>query len=121
MRFKNLKKLWKILNKKKMENENLIELLRQALLFYADEKNYEVPKHDSSMCVMTALTLKPLIETDKGSQARFALTKIREFTETTEKLEADYLKNMDEAIKNEESPENVLKIIEGFKNIAKSD
>jgi len=103
------------------ENPNLIELLRQALLFYADERNYEVPKHDSSMCVTTAITLKPLIETDKGSQARFALSKIREFNEASEKLEADYMKNMNEAIEQGESPENVMKIIEGFKNIAKGD
>ena len=107
MKFKNLKRLWKILIKNKMENENLIELLRQALLFYADEKNYEAKDQQLSLMVV-----------DSGSQARFALSKIREFTESTEKLEADYMKNMNEAIKKGESPENVLKIIEGFKKIA---
>jgi len=93
-----------------MENENLIELLRQALLFYANEENYEAIDQQVSLMVI-----------DGGSQAKFALTKIREFTETNEKLEADYMKNMNEAIKAGESPENILKIIEGFKHIANGD
>ena len=93
-----------------MENENLIELLRQALLFYANEENYEAIDQQLSLMVV-----------DSGSQARFALSKIREFTESSEKLEADYMKNMNEAIEGEESPENILKIIEGFKNIANGD
>jgi hypothetical protein len=106
---------------KENEDQNLIELLRQALLFYADERNYEPPKHDSSVCVTSSQNMKPMIEVDNGSQARFALTKIREFNEASEKLEADYMKSMNEAIEKGESPENVLKIIEGFKNIAKGD
>lgn len=100
--------------KENEENPNLIELLRQALLFYADERNYEQNKNAGG-------ELTSLIEVDNGSQARFALSKIREFTETTEKLEADYMKNMNEAIESGESPENVLKIIEGFKNIVNGD
>ena len=96
------------------ENPNLIELLRQALLFYADERNYE----NNQQAGYEQLSL---IEADNGSQARFALTKIREFNEATEKLEADYMKSMNEAIEKGESPENVMKIIEGFKNIAKGD
>ena len=92
------------------DNPNLVELLRQALLFYANEENY-VSEGDST----------PMINIDSGSQARFALSKIKEFTDTTEKLEADYMKNMHEAIEGEESPENMLKIIEGFKNIGNGD
>ena len=94
-----------------MENENLIELLRQALLFYANKENYDDKKDEG-------YEQPSLIEIDEGSQARFALAKIREFSETNEKLEADYMKNMNEAIEKGESPENVLKIIEGFKKIA---
>jgi len=91
--------------------KNLVELLKQALLFYANDENYASPKGGG----FTMMTI------DGGSQARFALTKITEFTESGEKLEADYMKNMHEAIQGEESPENILKIIEGFKNIAKND
>ena len=79
---------------KENEDPNLIELLRQALLFYANENNYS-----------GAMGNAALIEIDKGSQAKFALTKIKEFTETNEKLEADYMKNMNEAIQKGESPE----------------
>jgi len=86
--------------------KSLVELLRQALLFYANEGNYGG---------------KSLIEVDNGSQAKFALAKIKEFTEVSETLEADYMKNMNEAIEGGESPENMLKIIEGFKNIANGD
>lgn len=97
---------------KENEDPNLIELLKQALLFYANEENYVVDVKPKSVS---------MIEIDNGSQAKFALAKITEFTENNEKLEADYMKNMNEAIDSGDSPENVLKIIEGFKNIAKND
>ena len=87
--------------------KSLVELLRQALLFYANDRNYEAKDQLYSLMVV-----------DSGSQASFALTKIKEFTEVSEKLEADYMRNMNEAIAEGESPENVLKIIEGFKKIA---
>lgn len=87
--------------------KSLVELLRQALLFYADKENYLFYKNKDASVAL-----------DEGSQARFALTKIIEFTELNEKLEADYMKNMNEAIEAGESSENIIKIIEGFKNIA---
>ena len=90
--------------------KSLVELLKQALLFYANDRNYEGKDEQLSLMVV-----------DSGSQARFALAKIKEFTEVSEKLEADYLRNMNEAIESGDSPENVLKIIEGFKKIANGD
>lgn len=93
------------------DHKSLIELLRQALLFYANDENYY-----GGVEFELSLAVK-----DGGSQARFALAKITEFTEVGEKLEADYMRNMNEAIKNSDSPENVLKIIEGFKKIADGD
>ena len=89
------------------ENQNHIELLRQALLFYADRENYVGEKGKST-----------LIELDKGSQARFALKNLNDLKEYENKMEADYMKNVNEAIETGDSPENILKIIESFKNIA---
>ena len=68
---------------------NQIELLKQALLFYGDEKNYEneVRYEESS-----------LIYVDNGSQARFALKKVQETLDQNQKLQDDYNKVIGETI-----------------------
>ena len=96
------------------EDENHIELLRQALLFYANKENYHQNQYLND-------DISSLIELDNGSQARFALSNIEKLREYNSKIEADYMKDMNEAIENSESPENVLKIIEGYKNIGNED
>jgi len=93
------------------EYQNLIELLKKALEFYADTNNYH-----------GAMGTVAMIDLDEhGSQARFALNKIKEMTDTKDKMEADFVKNMGEAIENNESTDNMLKIIEEFKNLGNAD
>jgi hypothetical protein len=89
------------------EYQNLIELLKQALLFYGKKENYE-PDSD-------------LIDKDKGHQARFALEKIKEFSENTEKLEQEFMEQISEAVKNNESDTNILALIEEYKQIKNVD
>lgn len=86
--------------------ENMVALLKEALDFYGDEHNYDQPTGNTALIVM-----------DRGSQARFALEKIKEFTEATDKMEVEFVKNMVDAIENDDSPENVMKIIENYKKI----
>lgn len=90
--------------------ENLIELLKQALLFYADKENYLFYKKKDAPIAL-----------DEGSQARFALEKINEIMESNDKMKAIYMEDMRDAFENNENPENILKIIEQFKNIANGD
>lgn len=99
------------------EYKNLISLLKQALLFYGDKENYtDRGKH------------KPIltrIEIDEGSQARFALDKIKELEELYLNTVEEF-KNISELeafeefknIKgnNEESWDDLLKQIKNIKN-----
>ena len=62
------------------EYQNLVALLEQALKFYAYEDNYIENKD------------KSLINIDKGSQARFALNKIKEINEINQEIQKDYIK-----------------------------
>lgn len=80
------------------EYQNLVSLLKQALLFYADKKNYNNDEFKS-----------PKIIIDNGSQAEFALNKINE-------LEQMYLDTMKEykSISEQEA-------LEEFKNISGSN
>lgn len=80
------------------EYKNLISLLEQALLFYADKENYTDNGNDKSILTK--------IEIDKGSQARFALDKMKE-------LEEMYLNTVEEYKNISE-----LEVFEEFKNIS---
>lgn len=93
------------------EDQNIIDLLKQALLFYSNEKNYNSTKDNIS-----------LIAIDRGHQARFAFKKINELTEALDNINNDYDNNyITNAVKFEQSPENLLKIIEDLKNIGNGD
>ena len=92
------------------EYQNLIELLKKALEFYADKKNYEIniPRNN---------VLFAYIDMDKGEQARFALEKIKELSDFNEKIENDFVKDITTAIENEDNSDNIIKLIENFKNL----
>jgi len=96
------------------EDKNVIELLKEALKFYADENNY-VDNHS------VHYELFSLIEMDKGSQARFALKITKELSERNQKIEEDFVKNLKTSIVNYETPEYMLKIIEEFRKININD
>lgn len=80
------------------EYQNLVELLKQALLFYADKSNY-----------VSDIGFKPYVELDDyGSQARFALKRIEELDDIYGKMEIDNIK----LIENEEfNVEDLLRTI----------
>jgi len=93
---------------------NTIELLKLALNFYADKRNYEInrPLNDK---------LFSLIEMDCGVQARFALDKLEELENLSQNLEDEFVRNVTKAIENNEPTDNVLKMIEDFKNLTSED
>lgn len=70
------------------DNQNIVNLLKEALKFYADKNNY------------FSATDKPsnIYLDEYGSQARFALNKATELEELIKKYEDDYLKNMSDII-----------------------
>ena len=67
--------------KKKMsspdEYENIINLLKEALRFYADPKNYEG-------------TIPMIDHDEQGSQARFALKQAEDLTKQIQKMQDEY-------------------------------
>jgi len=91
--------------------ENLIALLKEALKFYADEKNYRKFMDNE---------LFPPIEIDNGHQARFALKQINELNEINKEIESDYNKIINN-VRKEDSTENVIKIIDKLKNIGNEE
>jgi hypothetical protein len=92
--------------------ENLIELLKQALLFYANENNYEKTKFSELKGNISAIDMD-----EYGSQARFALNKIKETREINEKLLNDYEAEVN-AIQNngEEEILNALETLNKMNN-----
>jgi hypothetical protein len=69
------------------ELQNLIELLKQALNFYANGENYKGNKSASSCCSGISVSK---VEMDEGIQARFALKQAEELIETNRKMQEDY-------------------------------
>ena len=91
------------------EDQNQIELLRQALLFYADKKNYEneVRYEESS-----------LIYVDNGNQARFALKRVQEIQDEIQKLQNDYNNVIGDTVNAiENHPFDLKEMIKTIKNI----
>jgi hypothetical protein len=94
--------------KKMMNNEqyeNLIALLKKALEFYGDKENYLFYSHKDAPIAL-----------DEGSQARFALDKIKELQKLNDEMLEDYAKNA-EAMTNEMSDDEIMKAIEKLKQI----
>jgi hypothetical protein len=69
------------------ERDNLIQLMQEALKFYADPTNYIGPMG----------TIAPIYSDDYGSQARFALEKVKQLNEQNQKIQDDYDKLILEA------------------------
>lgn len=88
---------------------NLIELLKQALLFYAKKENYiEKPMNDG---------LISMVEIDDGSQARFALEQIKKVKELNEGIDNDYLNYVSEESTKQETPEGILNLMKEIKRV----
>jgi hypothetical protein len=69
------------------ELQNLVELMQQALKFYADARNYEGPMQ----------TIAPIDLDEHGSQARFALDLAKKLADKNQKMQEDYDKLVMEA------------------------
>jgi hypothetical protein len=98
--------------------QNLVELLKQALLFYSNENNY--PK---TICITGDDNTKiennlSQIEIDKGSQARFALSKINEINIINQKMLDDYVNISEKMLNNvNDNIENNVEVQELLKSI----
>jgi len=92
--------------------ENLIELLKIALEFYANKKNYDKTNYSESRGNISSIDLD-----EYGSQARFALNKIKEIREINEKLVKDYSAEI-EAVQNKGEQEiiNTIGILKKMSN-----
>jgi hypothetical protein len=77
---------------------NLIEFLKLALMFYANEDNY-----------ISTITTDSMINIDKGHNARYALEQIDIVREANEKMDDDLLKKLSEI--KIENPDDMNMII----------
>lgn len=87
--------------------KNLIEVLKQALIFYANKNNYFTEKN-------APITMIDLDE--HGSQARFALSKIVEIEELYKKMNDEYIENINQEFDEKMTNEDFLKVLEKVKN-----
>jgi type III secretory pathway component EscR len=89
------------------EYQNLVELLKIALEFYADKNNYH-----------NAMGNPAMIDFDEhGSQARFALSKIKELEKINQEIENDYNKYIDKYVDDVENNLNFNNIINSMKSV----
>lgn len=84
---------------------NMIELLKQALIFYANTNNYSVNRKISD-------EIFSAIQMDCGTQARFALEKAKVFFDNREKNENYYIR-LNNLAENLSEEEQLLIINEG--------
>jgi hypothetical protein len=89
--------------------QNIVELLKRALLFYANKKNYQIDHR------LDGTSSATYIEFDKGMQAEFALDKLREFDEIHEKMEMDFKASVENIVTDD--VENVNKLMEDLKKL----
>ena len=105
----------KMVKKLKMMNNiedyrNVIELLKQALKFYANPDNYKCNKPMGG-------ELYSSVELDGGVQANFALDKAEDVLHLSENLENELVKNLSSAFERGESVDAMLKMIDDFKKM----
>jgi hypothetical protein len=93
------------------EYQNIIELLKIALEFYADRNNYEVIHPITGVLVSR-------IEIDGGSQAEFALKQLKNLEEYSQKMENDFVKFVETELDKNETTEDVLKTVKVFKKLS---
>ena len=85
---------------------NQIELLKQALQFYANKENYLFFKDKDAPIAL-----------DEGSQARFALKLLQDNIDLNQKMSDDYIKNISEKVVKEETQEGILRLMEEIKKV----
>ena len=91
----------------KEEYLNQIELLKQALRFYANKENY----------VEHPVTHHSMIENDNGHQARFALKQLTKVEGINQEMNEEYLKEVSKEMEKSNTPENIMKLIKEIKNV----
>ena len=96
------------------ERDNLIELLKQALKFYANSENY---KGNRSVSICGSGMSVSLVEMDEGAQARYAIETANQLTEINRKMEDDYDKTINELLDTDVDDMDIRNLIKTFKQI----
>lgn len=96
------------------ERDNLIELLKQALKFYANSENYKGNKNASVCAGGWSVSL---IEMDEGSQARFAIESANQLAEANWKMEKDYNNSINELLDTDVDDMDIVNLIKTFKQL----
>jgi|GEM_PF-1864412 len=96
--------------------QSLIQLLKLALEFYANENHYVVNKPMNGECYSS-------IELDGGGQARFALDRITEFNKLVAELDEiqGIEQSLNDLLKAEPNGAAFIKIIENYQKMQRID
>jgi hypothetical protein len=87
-----------------METNNIINILKQALKFYANENNYSDGGDVAS------------IDLDKGNHARFALEQAKKIEDIMDNAEDEFVKNISNDIEMNVDSDKIINLIEKYKN-----
>lgn len=95
------------------EYQNFVELLKEALKFYANKDNYTITNPTMNGKIFS------YVEMDCGSQARFALQKAEELAKLNQKMQDDYDKIMStyELLQNTDSIADPNELIKMYTNL----
>lgn len=92
------------------EYQNLIELLKKTLEFYANKENWLFYKDKDASAAL-----------DEGTQARFALEKIKEFNKNQTDSIEEYVKNIENTLEGNEDVDDLYKKLIELRNIAENE
>ena len=87
------------------DNQNIVELFKQALKFYGEKSNYDA-KHPINNVLFSQ------IEMDCGAQARFALEKAEELENLSKTMEDEFVKSVTSAIEKGNDADKIMGIME---------
>ena len=92
------------------EYNNILELLKKALEFYAKDDTYTQKTQENPK----------MVELDRGSQARFALEKLNEFLDEGKSNEKEFVNNIRKAIEANEDYDTMMGLINAYKIMVKT-
>lgn len=95
------------------ERDNLIEMLKQALKFYANQDNYKGTRNSNTCCYGGVAVSS--IEMDEGAQARFAIEQIDKLLQINQNMQDEYDKIISDEIDfNENNNPNFIDLLKSY-------
>ena len=100
------------------ERDNLIEMLKLALKFYANQENYKGTRNSNTCCYGGVAPSS--IEMDEGSQARFVIEQVDKLLKINQNMQDEYDKMISDEtnfIENDNDVPSFIDLLKSYENI----